>query len=401
MRPLLRLLPVLFFLAGLPAHAATTKKSAAKPAAPATIHGIPVIFRDPYLGMIAVDGATGKVLAEENADAVVYPASCIKLMNLFVVLDRVRQGSVRLADPVTITPEISKIGGSQVFLDPKETPTVEDLLYALMVQSANDAAAALAIHTAGSQAAFVELMNQKAQALGLTHTRFFSCHGLPPTPPRKPGEVDVSTARELAALARALVEAHPEVLQYSSTRERTFRTLPKPFVMRNHNHRMLEAGLGVDGLKTGFFDSAGYSSIVTAQRNGRRIFVVVAGSGKPGIKDLGKARDKAAKEIVSRAFAALPPQPPPPPPPKPALTNAAPTNGATGLPETAAGAVADPATEMRCGSNWTTAAIALGAVVAATVGAVGFLSWRRRRKSGVIVDDGLNSPRRPFPPLRR
>ena len=111
--------------------------------------------------------------------------------------------------------------------------------------------------------------------------------------------------------------AHPEVLQYSSTMERTFRTVPKPFVMRNHNHRMLEAGLGVDGLKTGFFDSAGYSSIVTAQRNGRRIFVVVAGSGRPGIKDLGVARDKAAKEIVSRAFAALPPLPPPPPPKPP------------------------------------------------------------------------------------
>ena len=324
-----------------------------------------MIFRDPYLGMIAVDGATGKVLAEENADAVAYPASCIKLMNLFVVLDRVQQGSIHLVDQVKITPEISKIGGSQVFLDPKEMPTVEDLIYALMVQSANDAAAALAIHAAGSQAAFVELMNQKAQALGLTHTHFFSCHGLPPTTPRKPTEVDISTPRELAALGRALVAAHPEVLQYSSTMERTFRTVPKPFVMRNHNHRMLEAGLGVDGLKTGFFDSAGYSSIVTAQRNGRRIFVVVAGSGRPGIKDLGVARDKAAKEIVSRAFAALPPLPPPPPP-KPALTNTAPANAVAVQPEAV---TAVPAPKADGYSNWVTAAMALGAVIAATLGA--------------------------------
>lgn len=376
---------------GKTAATRTTTAKAAAPARPKTIRGIPVIYRDPYLGAIAVDGATGKVLAEDNADAMVYPASCIKLMNLFVVLDRVQQGTVRLADPVRIDPEVCKIGGSQVYLDPKESFTVEDLVYALMVQSANDAAAALAIHTAGSQQAFVELMNQKAQALGLTHTRFFSCHGLPPTLPRKPEEVDVSTPRDLAALARALVEAHPEVLQYTSTMERTFRTVPKPFVMRNHNHRLLEARLGVDGLKTGFFDAAGYSSIVTAKRNDRRVFVVVAGSGRPEKKDLGVARDKAAAEILNRAFASLPPLPPPPPPPPVTnVTAATPLDPTTYTPEPPAKGGS---------SNWRTIGIVLGVLVASAVAVAGFMAWRRRPGSGPYVEDDLNRPRRPMPPL--
>jgi D-alanyl-D-alanine carboxypeptidase (penicillin-binding protein 5/6) len=396
--------------AGTGATPATTRKTVAKPAAakpaavaaPKTIHGIPVIFRDPYLGAIAVDGATGKVLVEDNADATVFPASCIKLMNLFVVLDRVQQGTVRLADPVKISPEICKIGGSQVYLDPKESFTVEDLVYALMVQSANDAAAALAIHTAGSQEAFVQLMNQKAQALGLTRTHFFSCHGLPPTAPRKPEEVDVSTPRELSQLARALVEAHPEVLTYTSTLERTFRTTPKPFIMRNHNHRLLDANAGVDGLKTGYFDSAGYSSIVTAKRNDRRVFVVVAGSGRADKKDLGVARDKAALEILNRAFAALPPAPPPPPP-RPALTNAAPTNAAAALPArdpTTYTPAPDPAPRTGA-SNWRTVGIVLGAVVLGAVGVAGFFAWRRRQEDDLGLGGRPGASRRPLPPLQR
>jgi D-alanyl-D-alanine carboxypeptidase (penicillin-binding protein 5/6) len=255
-----------------------------------------------------VDGATGQTIAEQNADAMVYPASVIKLMNLFVVMDSIQQGTVHLTDKIEVNAEESHMGGSRVYLKEHEVFTVEDLIYALMVQSANDGALALAFHVAGSQAAFVQLMNQKAQSLGMTNTHFYSCHGEPPTPPRKPEEVDVSTARELAILGRALVAAHPEVLQYTTVKRRTFREKPL-LIMDNHNH-LLGTVPGVDGLKTGWFRAAGYSIVVTAERAGRRIFVVVAGSDGA----LGKVRDKVAAEQVTRAFANLPPLPPPPPP---------------------------------------------------------------------------------------
>ena len=393
---LLGLLIAGLLVAGVPAGAQGATKPAAKPAAkpatpPASIRGIPVIYRDPYLGMMAVDGASGKVLAEDNADVTVYPASVIKLMTLFVVEDRIQQGTVHLTDTVEVNAEMSHLGGTRVFLKEHEVFTVEEYIYALMMQSANDCALALAVHVAGSQAAFVELMNQKAQALGMTHTHFYSCHGLPPTPPRKPAEVDVSTPRDLATLGRALVESHPEILQYTSCIKRTFRPGPKHIDMVNHNHRLMSSCPGVDGLKTGYFDAAGYSSIVTAKRNNRRVFVVVAGSGKV-TKDLGKARDKVSAEVLNRAFAALPPLPPPPPP-VPVVTNAP-------LPDVVAALPPEPPVK-KGSSNWRTIGIVLGVLVAGAIAVAGFLAWSRRPKGGHFMDDDLNNPRRPLPPLQR
>ena len=394
MRTGLGLLIAFLLVAGVPVavpaaakHAAAAAKSTTTAAKPTSLRGVPVISRDPCIGQIAVDGATGKTLFEENADAAVFPASVIKLMNLFVVMDRIRQGTVHLDDKVEVNAEVSHMGGSRVYLKEHEVFTVEELLYALMVQSANDGALALAIHVAGSQAAFVELMNQKAQALGMTHTRFYSCHGEPPTPPRKPEEVDVSTPRDLAILGRALVTSHPEVLKYTSTKRRTFRAEPL-FVMDNHNH-LLGTVQGVDGLKTGWFRAAGFSIVVTAERGGRRVFVVVAGS--EGTR--GRVRDRVATETLNRAFAALPPLPPPPPPAP--VTNVAPVT-----------AQLDPTTytpepEKKNGSNWRTIALVLGVVVAGALGVAGFLAWRRRQNDGLIIDDDMNHPRRPFSPLQK
>ncbi len=386
----------------LPASAETTRKTSGKPAPkaaaapakaaarPTSIRGVPVISRDPYLGLIAVDGATGKVLIEDNADATVFPASVIKLMNLFVVLDRVQQGSVRLTDPITTIAEVTKLGGSQVYLKEGEVFTVEELIYALMVQSANDAAGALAIHVAGSQAAFVELMNQKAQALGMTHTRFYSCHGLPPTPPRTAQEIDSSTPRDLSILARALVSAHPDVLQYTATKERTFRANPL-FVMRNHNHRLMASSPGVDGLKTGYILAGGYSSIVTAKRNDRRVFVVVCGSAQ----NLGKARDKAAAEALNRAFASLPPAPPPPPPPP--ATN---LTAAVAQPDPTS-YTPEPAAPKAGSSNWRTAGLVIGLVALGGIAMAGYFAWRRRQNDGAFLDPDSTPPRRHLPPLQR
>ena len=144
-----------------------------------TATALAIMSRSPYSGAIVIDAATGKVLFEDNADARGYPASITKLMVLLVILDAVEAHRLTLNEPVTVTAKASKIGGSQVYLKDNEVFPVDELLYALIVQSANDAATALAIHYAGSKAAFVELMNRRAQEIGMRDTVFRSVHGLP------------------------------------------------------------------------------------------------------------------------------------------------------------------------------------------------------------------------------
>lgn len=251
------------------------------------------VARTPYLGAIVMEEASGRVLFEDNADARGYPASVTKLMTFLVVMERVQAGQLTLATPITVSAEASRTGGSQVYLKQGEVFTVEDLLYALMIQSANDAAVALAVHAAGSKEAFVELMNAKARALGMASTTFHSPHGLPPG---KGQSVDTSTARDLAVLSRALIQ-HGDILRYSSVKVRTLRgNTAAPFEMRNHNH-LLGKLAGCDGLKTGYFSTAGYSLAATVERNGRRIIVVVLGS------EASKTRDFKVMELAEKAFA--------------------------------------------------------------------------------------------------
>lgn len=263
------------------------------------------IARDPYIGAIVTDADSGKVIVEVNADAPAYPASVCKLMTLMVVLDHLDKGVLHANDMVHVTKEAAKIGGSEIWLKENEQFTVDEMLYALMVQSANDAATALAIHVAGSKEAFVALMNQRAAALSMTHTHFNSEHGLPPGVGQQP---DVSTARDLARLSLELVK-RPDVLRYSSTREKELRG--GATVMRSHNHLLGHVD-GVDGLKTGWWPAAGFSTAITAKRTGRRVIVVILGSAKR------LARDKAATELLTRGFANLPSLPPP----SPVATNA-------------------------------------------------------------------------------
>lgn len=254
------------------------------------------IAKDPYLSALVIDADTGKVLFADHPETMVYPASVLKMMNLLVILDLVDQGKVKLDDMVQVTAEASKIGGSQVYLDPKEQFAVEDLLYALAVQSANDSAVALAIHVAGSKEGFVAMMNDKAAALGMKDTKFYSVHGLPPADGQK---VDHTTANDLALLCRALI-ARPNALKYTGTKERPFRD--GKFIMRNHNH-LLGAVDGCDGFKTGYFEAGGFSIATTAKRGGVRIFAIVMGS-----KDR-KVRDAKARELLAMGFAAVPPKP--------------------------------------------------------------------------------------------
>ncbi len=279
------------------------------------------ISRDPYIGAIAIDANTGQVLSEDNADRPGYPASMLKLMDLFVVLDQVAKGSVRLDDTVQVTKEAMSMGGSQVYLDPRERFTVDELLYALMVQSANDAAMALALHVAGTRDGFVRMMNDKAKELGLSPvTRFTSPHGLPPGAGQRP---DITTPRDFAKLCRALLAAHPETLQYTSTTVKEFRPAPKQFVMRTHNH-LLGNVPGCDGLKTGYFTEAGYSIAATAQRDGARVIAVVMGSVDRKVRD-ARATELLARGLLDASRVSAPPPPPAvqAPPPAPARSGSA------------------------------------------------------------------------------
>ncbi len=253
------------------------------------------IAEDPYISALVLDADTGKVLFADHADAVVYPASVLKLMNLLVILDQIKKGTVKLDDMVQVTREAAKTGGSQVYLDPREQFSVDDLLYALMVQSANDAAVALATHLAGSKEGFVAMMNRKAQELGMKHTHFYSVHGLPPAAGQKPDE---TTASDLGILCRELARM-PEVFKYTGTEVRGFRD--GKFIMRNHNH-LLGAVEGCDGFKTGYFRDAGFSIAATAKRGGVRIIAIVMGSKNR------KVRDAKAAELLAKGFVMEPPR---------------------------------------------------------------------------------------------
>ena len=296
------------------AHAAKSKALNAPPtrsgsagASQTSKSGMRAISKDPYLGAIVIDADTGKVLFEDNADAKGYPASVVKLMDLLILLEAIETNRLHLQDPVTVTAEASRIGGSQVFLKENEVFPIEDLLYSVIVQSANDATTALALHFAGSKEAFVEVMNKRAREIGMKDTVFHSVHGLPPGKDQLP---DVSTPRDLAKLSRELLMKHPEILLYTSTRERPFRAdAPEPFIMRSHNH-LLKTMEGCDGLKTGYFRQAGFSIAATAKKGGVRAIAIVLGSSDRKVRD-AKARELLSKGLMELAANAPNPAPAP------------------------------------------------------------------------------------------
>lgn len=288
-----------------------------------------------YKGAIVIDAATGHVLFEDRADTLTPPASMTKLMTFAVLHDKLASGALSLQTPVKITAQDAHMAGTQVYLDPRETFPVEELIYAMMIQSANDAAHALARASAGSREAFVELMNAKAKALGMSHTTFRTPHGLPPES-RKIAEGDLTTPRDFAVLSRYLV-AQTNVLRYTSVQRRDFgaNRVKGPMHMENHN-TLLGKVAGVDGLKTGYTAGAGYCLSATARRNGRRVIAVIMGSFGPGGQiDKGRARDMKTIELLERGFAALPPAParadpalPISPAPKPTAPASAPASAA-------------------------------------------------------------------------
>lgn len=256
-------------------------------------------LRADYRGALVLDAASGAVLHEENADAVSPPASVTKLMTFLVVHDAIAAGRIRLDTPVTANAADQAMGGTQVYLAAGETFTVEELLYAVMIESANDAAHALAIPVSGSREAFVAAMNERARAIGMRNTVFRTPHGLPPSS-RSAADGDLTTPRDLALLGRELV-GKTDVLRYSSVRARLFgegvRAQPQP--MRNHN-KLITTVEGCDGLKTGFTRAAGFCLVATAQRGTKRVIVAVMGSPD------AKTRDAHVRRLIEEGFAKIP-----------------------------------------------------------------------------------------------
>lgn len=250
------------------------------------------VSRDPYVGAIVADASTGQILYKENSEALVYPASIVKLMDLLIVVELIEKGVVKADDKVRVTAESALIGGTQVWLEAGEEFTVDEMLYALMIQSANDVAVALAIHIAGTRDGFLKLMNKRASELGMTYTEFNSVHGLPPGANQKH---DVTTARDIAILACEAAR-HPLVLRYTGTKERKFRN--DTLVMQNHN-RLLGVVEGCDGFKTGYIKLAGFSLAATVKRGNNRVVAVVMGS------KFKETRDIKARELIESGFMKL------------------------------------------------------------------------------------------------
>jgi D-alanyl-D-alanine carboxypeptidase (penicillin-binding protein 5/6) len=245
---------------------------------------------EPCKAYLVIDARNGKVLEGENVHLKRAPASVVKLMVAYVVLEKLAKGELKLTDPITVSKASSKMGGSQVYLKEGERFTLEQMMKAVMVASANDAAYALAEHIAGSKDAFISIMNEKAKALNMADTEFHSVHGLPPS---KGEQEDASSCHDLAILSRALLK-YPKILEWTSIKTEEFRD--GQFTMNNHN-KLLFRMPEVDGLKTGYFRETGFNIVVTAAKNDLRFIVVVLGSPR------AKVRDNLVFEKLKKAFA--------------------------------------------------------------------------------------------------
>lgn len=269
------------------AYAAPAKNAAKKPQASAKkVKQVDV----PYKAFIVVEADGGKVIDGENVHERRAPASITKLMVAYVVMDRLASGAVKLTDKVTISKQASQIGGSQVYLKEGETFTLDQLMKAMMIASANDAAYAISEYVAGSKDEMIKLMNAQAKTLGLTDTEFHSVHGLPPS---KGDKEDQTSCSDLAVLARELLK-NPKILEWTSIQTDSFRD--GKFVLTNTN-KLLGKFPGTDGLKTGFYSQTGFNIVATAKRGDMRFIAVVMGSPS------GKIRDASTMEKLQKAFA--------------------------------------------------------------------------------------------------
>jgi D-alanyl-D-alanine carboxypeptidase (penicillin-binding protein 5/6) len=214
---------------------------------------------------VLMDFSTRVVLYEKNADARTAPASLSKMMTAYLVFEAIRDGRLALDQKLVVSERAWRARGSRMFLEPGDRVAVEDLLRGLIVQSGNDAAVVLAEAVAGSEAAFAAEMTAKARALGMTRTNFVNASGWPDPD-------HYSTARDLAILARAMIDAFPKLYRYHAERSFAYGGIEQ----RNRNP-LLWRDAGADGIKTGFTEEGGYGIAASAVRDGRRLVLVENG----------------------------------------------------------------------------------------------------------------------------
>ena len=217
---------------------------------------------------IVIDSQSGDVIARKNADQRMQPASLTKLMTSYVVFAALKDGRVKLDDPVTISEDAWRTGGSRTFVKVGSQVPIIDLIKGMIVQSGNDATVALSERVGGTRQGFVQLMNEYAQRLGMKSSHFADVDGLP-------DPQHYTTARDLATVANALIRDFPEYYYIFGMKDFTWNHIKQP-----NRNGLLWSDPSVDGLKTGHTDEAGYCLIASAKRNGTRLVSVVLDAPK-------------------------------------------------------------------------------------------------------------------------
>ncbi|MDH5327012.1 MAG: D-alanyl-D-alanine carboxypeptidase [Gammaproteobacteria bacterium] len=235
-------------------------------------------------GFILMDFNSDQVLVDKNADVRMEPASLTKIMSSYIISQQLKNGSISLTDNVTVSEKAWKMKGSRMFIEVGKKISVEDLLKGIIVQSGNDATIALAEFIAGSEESFVSLMNQTAEALGLSDTHFANATGLP-------HEQHYSTPRDLALLGKSLIRDFPEHYEWYSIKEYKFNNIKQ----KNRN-TLLWKNDDVDGIKTGHTESAGYCLVASAKRKDMRLISVVLGTGSQD------ARSTESNKLLNYGF---------------------------------------------------------------------------------------------------
>jgi D-alanyl-D-alanine carboxypeptidase (penicillin-binding protein 5/6) len=215
---------------------------------------------------VLLDFNSGKVLAENHADAKLAPASLTKILTVYVVFNEIKSGRLKLDDKVTISQNAWKQEGSRMFVKVNDQVSVEDLLKGVIIQSGNDASVALAEHVAGNEATFAQMMNQHAERLGMANSHFENSDGLP-------SDSHYTTAKDLAMLTSALMREFPQYYPWFSQKEFTYNKITQ----KNRN-LLLSRDQSVDGVKTGHTEEAGYCLVASALREGMRLISVVMGT---------------------------------------------------------------------------------------------------------------------------
>jgi serine-type D-Ala-D-Ala carboxypeptidase (penicillin-binding protein 5/6) len=266
----------LFIPAGL-VSAQPTPTLNAVPATQAIVPRAPEVAASSY---ILIDAKTGKVIVEQNADLQLPPASLTKIMTAYIAEVEIDNGNMSMDDEVHISEKAWATQGSKMFVDVNSKVRVEDILRGIIIQSGNDASVAMAEHLAGSEEAFADMMNQHAARLGMTNTHFMNSSGLDTEE-----AFNIMSARDLATLARATINEHPDHYSIYSQREFSYNGITQP-----NRNTLLFRDNTIDGMKTGWTTAAGFCLVASGERDGMRLISVVMGTASEDARAIESAK---------------------------------------------------------------------------------------------------------------